>query len=147
MSRREFLRFQAGAAGALAAMNLPFQGPCALGASSAPDLAVVTGDAATATRTAIKMLGGMSAFVRRGDRVVIKPNMSFARGVLSATNTSPEVVSELVGLCREAGASRIRVLDHPLHDDDSCIRISGMPAVCTATTWCTHSTTRAFTGR
>ncbi|MBN2298137.1 MAG: DUF362 domain-containing protein [Deltaproteobacteria bacterium] len=63
----------------------------------------------------------MGSFVKPGDKVVIKPNMSFARGAGSATNTDPEVVRELVAMCREAGASRIRVLDHPLRPNELCI--------------------------
>ncbi len=122
MSRREFFRLQAMIAGMIAALDVPLLGPRILQAASVPDLAIVTGEAAASTRAAVSMLGGMSSFVRKGDRVVIKPNMSFARGPLSATNTSPEVVRELVAMCREAGASRIRVLDHPLRPDDLCVK-------------------------
>jgi uncharacterized protein (DUF362 family) len=56
----------------------------------------------------------MQAFVKPGDKVVIKPNMSFANGVKNATNTRPEVVRELVAMVKEAGASKVRVLDNTL---------------------------------
>ncbi|MCK7500277.1 MAG: DUF362 domain-containing protein [Comamonadaceae bacterium] len=79
------------------------------------------GGAAAATRKAVEVLGGMKAFVKRGERVVVKPNMSFAGGVMDAVNTHPEVVREIVAMCREAGASRVRVLDHTLRPSEKCI--------------------------
>jgi uncharacterized protein (DUF362 family) len=121
VTRRDFFRLSSGAALALG-LGGPLMKPgTALGAAL-PDVAVVTGNAAPATRAAVEMLGGMSSFVKKGDRVVIKPNMSFARGPESATNTNPEVVRELVSLCRAAGAARVRVLDHPLRPNDLCVR-------------------------
>jgi len=121
MARRHFLRLSSGAALALAA-GAPLLKPVRADAAAFPELAVVTGSAAAATRAAVEMLGGMSAFVKKGDKVVIKPNMSFARGIESATNTSPEVVRELVLLCRAVGASKVRVLDHPLRPNDLCVK-------------------------
>jgi uncharacterized protein (DUF362 family) len=121
VSRRDFFRLSSGAALALAAGG-SLARPGLIGAAAFPDVAVVTGNAASATRAAVEMLGGMSSFVKKGDKVVIKPNMSFARGPESATNTSPEVVRELVAMCRAAGASRVRVLDHPLRPDDLCVK-------------------------
>jgi len=86
-----------------------------------PDIVVATGRPGPATRAAVGLLGGMGSFVKPGNKVVIKPNMSFARGPESATNTDPEVVRELVAMCKEAGAGNIRVLDHPLRPNELCI--------------------------
>lgn len=122
LSRREFLRLHAGAALALAAGGFPAMSPRNASAAEIPDIAIVTGNPGAAVRAAVGMLGGMGAFVKRGSRVVIKPNMSFARGLESGTNTHPEVVRELVAMCRQAGASKIRVLDHPLRPNELCIR-------------------------
>lgn len=122
LSRREFFRFNAGAALTLAAGGITLMSPRSVSAAAVPDIAVVTGGAVPATRAAVGMLGGMGAFVKKGDKVVIKPNMSFARGAESATNTNPEVVRELVAMCRQAGAARVRVLDHPLRPNELCIQ-------------------------
>jgi uncharacterized protein (DUF362 family) len=121
VSRREFFRLSSGAVLAFSA-GIPLLKPGAAQGAGFPDVALVTGPPAAATRAAVDMLGGMSSFVKKGDKVVIKPNMSFARGPLSATNTSPEVVRELVAMCRSAGAARVRVLDHPLRADDLCVK-------------------------
>jgi len=76
-------------------------------------LAVANGtDAAGNTRAAIESLGGMKKLVRSGDFVVIKPNISWNRPPEAAATTNPEVVAEIVRMCKEAGAGRILVIDH-----------------------------------
>jgi uncharacterized protein (DUF362 family) len=132
-TRRDFLRLgsltAAGAAAAAAGCGGAATGPAAeppdtarLSPSAAPDgtpsrsrLAVArTGDAAALTAAAIAALGGMEKFVRRGDDVVIKPNMCTGyHGPEYASTTNPDVVGQLVGLCRAAGARRVRVMDSP----------------------------------
>lgn len=114
LNRRQFLKFQLTGALWLATGTAGLCLPGALQASATPDISVVKGKSGAATRTAVNMLGGMQAFVKPGDKVVIKPNMSFANGVENATNTRPEVVRELVAMVKEAGASKVRVLDNTL---------------------------------
>ncbi|MCQ4575358.1 MAG: DUF362 domain-containing protein [Candidatus Brocadiales bacterium] len=65
------------------------------------------------TTRALAALGGMEKLVSRGDRVVIKPNISWNRAPEFAANTNPHLVAALAGLCLDAGASRVRVMDHP----------------------------------
>lgn len=64
-----------------------------------------------ATR-ALKALGGIEKLISRGDKVVIKPNISWNRAPEFAANTNPFLVAALVELCGGAGASRIKVLDN-----------------------------------
>ncbi len=104
----------------------------AMPAMAAPDydLAVVSGDASAATRKAIEALGGMSRFVQKGQRVAIKPNMSFASGPDRASNTSPQVVETVARACMEAGADRVMILDYPLQTADACLQRSGIADAC-----------------
>jgi uncharacterized protein (DUF362 family) len=78
-------------------------------------LAVARGSNPTAiTRAAIDALGGITRFVKRGNDVIIKPNIcnaSFSPEYAATTN--PEVVAALVAMCLEAGAARVRVMDEP----------------------------------
>ncbi|GAX62291.1 hypothetical protein SCALIN_C29_0075 [Candidatus Scalindua japonica] len=60
----------------------------------------------------IRAIGGMDKLVSRGDNVVIKPNIAWDRYPEYAANTNPFVVAALAGLCIEAGANRVKVLDH-----------------------------------
>lgn len=77
-------------------------------------------------RKAIKALGGMSRFVKKGNRVLIKPNIAFARPPEGAANTNPEVVAELIQLCFEAGAKEVIVLDYTLDPARITYEMSGI---------------------
>lgn len=95
-------------------------------AGSGPEFKVI----GSMTRAAVDALGGMSKFVKPGNKVVIKPNMSFGRGPEEAVNSHPAVVREVCKMCAEAGASRISVLDYVLHDVQECLSESKIPECC-----------------
>jgi uncharacterized protein (DUF362 family) len=129
MNRREFLIKQlkgafyviAGAAGLYLPRSVvagtPVNTPVGI-----PHIGVAKGNPGPATRAAVGLLGGMKSFVKPGNKVVIKPNLSFPHSIESATNTHPLVTRELVSMCKEAGASRIRVLDNPTQRAERCIK-------------------------
>lgn len=131
MNRRDFLKLQAAALAAAAvggpSILLP---PRILSAQTLPDVAVVKGAPAAATRRAVEAVGGMGRFVKPGQKVIVKPNMSFARGPEAAANTHPEVVREILIMCREARAGQVRVLDHSLQDAQKSLEQSGILAAC-----------------
>ncbi len=127
MDRRAFLKYQLAGLGWLAVGGARFPLRAAEGP---PDVAVAEGAPAAAARAAVDMLGGMGRFVKPGQKVLVKPNMSFARTPEEAANTHPEVVRELVVMCREAGAGRVRVLDHSLHHPERSLELSGILAAC-----------------
>ncbi len=82
--------------------------------TSSPDLAVIMGDSpALITQEAISVLGGMSRFVSKGDRVMVKPNIGWDRTPEQGACTNPEVVKTLVELCFDAGAKQVTVMDNP----------------------------------
>ena len=80
----------------------------------------------TVTRKAVETIGGMKRFINRGDKVLIKVNCAFARPSWMGATTSPEVVSEIVKLCYEAGALKVKVTDNPISDTKSCFLKSGI---------------------
>ncbi len=65
-----------------------------------------------ATRQAVDLLGGMAAFVKSGDLVLIKPNLLKAKSPDSAVTTHPEVVRAVIRLVHECGG-RSMVGDSP----------------------------------
>lgn len=125
LTRREFIR-DAARAGAGAATVGAFAGR-AWGAEPRPRLAVVRkGAPADMARKAIEALGGMKTFVKRGDVVVVKPNMAWERRPEYAVNTNPEVVGAVVRLCLEAGAKKVRVFERTVNKADRCADMSGI---------------------
>ena len=95
------------------------------------ELAVVMGgEPDLMFRKAIAAFGGMGKFVKPGQKVLIKPNMSFAQGVDSGANTHPDVVREVLIMCKEAGAARVRVLDHSLQNPEKSLQNSGILDAC-----------------
>ena len=80
-----------------------------------PDLVVVKGgEAEDLVRRAVEALGGMKRFVRKGDNVIVKPNIGPpVIGYEYAATTNPWVMGAIVKMCMEAGAGRVRVMDTP----------------------------------
>ena len=94
-----------------------------------PGLAVFRGgDPAANVRASIDALGGMERFVRRGARVVVKPNVLTSKAPEYAATTNPEVVGALVALAYEAGAAEVLVLDRPTAPDRAAFEVSGVLA-------------------
>lgn len=71
-------------------------------------------------------LGGIQQFVRRGETVLVKPNVGWDRLPEQAANTDPEVVAEIVRQCRAAGAARVLVADISCNDPQRCFARSGV---------------------
>lgn len=80
-----------------------------------PELVVARGEnPEEMIRQAMKALGGMEKFVKKGAEVIIKPNMCVGyRTYEYAATTNPWLVGGIVKLCLEAGAKRVRVMDFP----------------------------------
>ncbi len=113
MKRRDFIKLTvSGLAGlafndALASLN----------PGELPELVVAQGTFhSKLTEKAIEALGGIRRFISRGDVVVVKPNMAWDRTPEQAANTNPEVVQEVVKLCYDAGAKKVKVFDRTVND-------------------------------
>ncbi len=98
--------------------------------SPAVDLAVVRGPASQSVERAIQVLGGIERFVKKGDRVVLKPNMGFPNPPNMGTTTSPEVVGRVAALCRQAGAKEVLIVDNPVRRPEVCLIRSGIKEAC-----------------
>ena len=58
-------------------------------------------------------LGGMKAFVSRGDVVLLKPNFLLSKAVAKAVTTHPEVILAVGEAALEAGAAKVLIGDSP----------------------------------
>ena len=77
------------------------------------------------TRKVFEEAGGIKQFISKGDVVVVKPNISWARQPKFAASTHPEVLETVIELCRDAGAKKVRIVDHTIHDARRCFALSG----------------------
>jgi uncharacterized protein (DUF362 family) len=82
-------------------------------------------DVKALTRKTFEAAGGIKQFVSKGDVVVIKPNISWARRPEMAASTNPQVLEAVVELCQEAGAKRVRIADNTIHDTRRCFALTG----------------------
>jgi uncharacterized protein (DUF362 family) len=77
------------------------------------------------TRKTFEAAGGISKFIAKGDVVVVKPNISWARQPEMAASTNPYVMQAVVELCQEAGAKKVRIADNTIHDARRCFALTG----------------------
>jgi len=132
-TRRDFIKTTL-ALGATATLGLPALNKLlaadavpAPASSAKPDLvAVRDGTRAAMLDRAIDTLGGMSAFVKKGQKVVIKPNMSWDSPPELCANTHPDIVAGLVKLCLAAGAAEVSVFDHTIQPWEACYKDTGI---------------------
>jgi uncharacterized protein (DUF362 family) len=130
VNRRRFLEQVAAWSAGVAASAPVFriatgQGPPAGGPASV--VAIATGkDYAALVSTVLEPLGGIKAFVSRGDRVVVKPNIGWDRTPELAANTHPEVVKALVRQALDVGAKEVLVFDRPCNEARLTYKNSGI---------------------
>jgi uncharacterized protein (DUF362 family) len=63
---------------------------------------------------------GIGQFIKRGDVVVIKPNVAFDKNPDLAATTQPDTLAAVVKLCLGAGARKVIVADNPINNPESC---------------------------
>jgi uncharacterized protein (DUF362 family) len=68
----------------------------------------------------------MKAFVKKGDKVVVKPNIGWDVSPERAGNTNPKLVARIIQHCFEAGAKQVSVVDHPCDQWQRCYTNSGI---------------------
>lgn len=129
ITRRDFIKGSVGTAFLLGLSNLSWAevfGPLPP-EESFPDLAVVTnGTPALMARKVMEIMGGMKEFVSKGDVVVVKPNIGWDRNPEQGANTNPEVVAEVVKMCLECGARKVKVFDRSCNTASRCYENSGI---------------------
>jgi uncharacterized protein (DUF362 family) len=83
-------------------------------------------DAVAALRMSLDGIGGIGRFVKKGERVTIKPNVGWDRTPEQAANTNPLLVGEMVSQCLAAGAARVVVTDVTCNEARRCFARSGI---------------------
>jgi uncharacterized protein (DUF362 family) len=132
MKRRDFIVKGLGA-GLLAGTSASVSGFSRLTGNLSPslegdfDLVAIKGnDPVAMFDEGISSLGGMSAFVKPGQTVVVKPNIGWDSEPERAANTNPELIGRIVKSCFEAGASSVNVFDNTCDEWKKCYANSGI---------------------
>ena len=124
ITRRNFIKGMAATGAGIYGLQLAGHNLAVAQTESGTQLAVAQGDVAKGadpelikrvTREAVTALGGMSKFVSKKSVVLVKPNIGWNRTPEQVANTNPYVVEAVVEMCREAGAKKVKVLDHTIN--------------------------------
>ncbi len=138
MDRREFLKMLALSGVAFTikqskAMSLMTQHFSGKEINENYDLvAVLGGTPVEMFRKGIAEFGGMEKFVKKGYKVVVKPNIGWDKTPEYAATTNPELVGEIIRQCFKAGAKEVTVFDHTCDDWRKCYASSGIEAAAKA---------------
>lgn len=134
MDRRNFLKAIAIAGAAVAVKNTSAMATMvqrfetnSVSTPSKYDLvAVLGGDPQAMFRKAVAEIGGMGKFIKKGDKVVVKPNIGWDKTPELAANTNPQLISEIITQCFKAGAKEVTVFDHTCDEWTKCYKNSGI---------------------
>ncbi|MDR2452487.1 MAG: DUF362 domain-containing protein [Candidatus Accumulibacter sp.] len=128
-ARRGFIKTTLAAGATAAFPSLKLSAAPAAVANGVPDLITVRGENRVAMLDrALESYGGIGAFVKKGQKVVIKPNMGWDVPPEHCANTHPDIVARLTKLCLAAGASEVAVFDHTCDAWEPAYRNSGIAA-------------------
>lgn len=100
--------------------------PASTGSGRYDLVAIMGGEPVAMFRKAITEMGGMSRFVKKGQKVCVKPNIGWDKSPELAANTNPLLVGEIVKQCFAAGASEVVVFDHTCDKWQLCYANSGI---------------------
>ena len=137
MDRRDFLKAIAISGAAISlkmsgGMDVMAQTTRNAAGKSVDLVAVMGGEPEALFRRAIQEMGGIGRFVKKGQRVVVKPNIGWDKTPELAANTNPQLVAEIVRQCLAAGAKEVTVFDHTCDDWVKTYKNSGIEAAAKA---------------
>ena len=133
MKRRDFLKTSIGG-GLAAGAALKIGGFDKLGSSTKPApiydmVAIMGGNPDAMFDLGIQELGGMGTFVKKGQKVLIKPNIGWDVIPELAANTNPLLVKRIIEHCFKAGAKEVYIFDHTCDNWVNCYSNSGIERI------------------
>ena len=81
---------------------------------------------------AIRQMGGMQKFIKKGGSVLIKPNIGWDRPPEYGANTNPDLIAAVVKGCYSAGAAKVYMFDHTCDEWQGCYKKSGIQKAASA---------------
>lgn len=131
MKRRDFIR-KSISAGVFTGAALTFGGYGRIFANTVNSVlpydlvAVKDGESDLMLDKALQAMGGIQNFVKKGQTVVVKPNIGWDVIPEKAANTNPLLIKRLIEHCFTAGAKEVYVFDNTCDNWTSCYKNSGI---------------------
>ena len=119
MKRRDFLKsgLIAGASVTIPGVFGSYFAKSSYSKTNAYDLvAIKGGEPDQMFDEAIKYFGGIKNFVKKNQKVLIKPNIGWDTPPERGANTNPKLVARVIKHCFDAGAKEVYVFDHTCDD-------------------------------
>lgn len=126
MDRRQFFKDALGAGVAAGAYLSYGSLSPAISAENFDLVAVKGGEPDIMFDKAIEAMGGMKAFVKKGQKVIVKPNIGWDVSPERAGNTNPRLVKRIIEHCYNAGAKEVYVFDNTCDNWSKCYATSGI---------------------
>ncbi len=132
MKRRDFFRKGLSASAAASAsmvfgrLDKLFAAPPGFPQLPFDMVAVRNGEPEAMFDKAIESFGGMGAFVKKDQKVVVKPNIGWDVSPERAGNTNPALIKRIIEHCFNAGAKEVYVFDNTCDDWNKCYKTSGI---------------------
>lgn len=132
MDRRDFIKKSiqagiiAGSAASFGKYSTLFASHSSLSSNNFDLVAIKGGEPDAMFDKAIESLGGMKSLVKKGHKVVVKPNIGWDVTPERAGNSNPVLVKRIVQHCYEAGAKEVYVFDNTCDDWKRCYSNSGI---------------------
>lgn len=134
MKRRKFIKATAGASIAATSalvfgnLNTLFAGSPTSANEEYDMVAVMNGEPDKMFDSAIESLGGIEKYVKKGNSVVVKPNIGWDVTPDRAANTNPQLIKRIIEQCYSAGASEVYVFDYTCDEWTNCYKNSQIEA-------------------
>ncbi|MGD0350587.1 MAG: DUF362 domain-containing protein [Verrucomicrobiota bacterium] len=103
--------------------------PVALATTKSILVAVRDGERAAMLDKAMAELGDMGAFVKKGQTVLVKPNIGWDTPPERGADTHPETVKRTIEMCLAAGAKSVSMFDNPCDQWQRAYTNSGIEKV------------------
>jgi uncharacterized protein (DUF362 family) len=125
MDRRAFIKTASSSLAAVSTLGLT-GAPSLLAAQPLDMVAVRGGEPEVMFDKAMAAFGGIKQFVKKGDKVLVKPNIGWDVEPERGGNSNPKLVARIIAHCLEAGAKEVTVFDHTCDPWRRCYQNSGI---------------------
>ena len=121
MKRRTFIRNSALAAGGLFFQSHQYTN------QTNYEIAILRGGSPVEMlELGLEALGNIERFVKKGQKILVKPTMRWNMGPESGANTNPDLLAHLVQSCYKAGSIGVYLVDHTEDSWTKCYKNSGI---------------------